>query len=100
MIGNGLAYVSVVVRDVAAVAEMLNRDFRLEASMLTVGSGGNRTPVFPIGDTAIALFEVGRPLRRRRGAHRRPPFGRVGGFPGKLGVDRRRGRGCPCTPTP
>ena len=59
MIGNGLAYLSVVVRDVAAVAEMLNRDFKLEASMLTVGSGGNRTPVFPVGETAIALFEVG-----------------------------------------
>ena len=72
MIGNGLAYLSVVVRDVAAVAEMLNRDFRLEASMLTVGSGGNRTPVFPIGEAAIALFEVGDPFvggAERTGVH-------------------------------
>ncbi len=59
MIGNGLAYVSVVVRDVEAVSEMLTRDFKLEASMMTVGSSGSRTPVFPVGETAIALFEVG-----------------------------------------
>ena len=59
MIGNGLAYLSVVVRDVAAVAEMLTRDFKLEAAMMTVGSSGVRAPVFPIGETAVALFEVG-----------------------------------------
>ncbi len=72
MIGNGLAYLSVVVRDVAAVAEMLHRDFKLEAAMLTVGSGGNRAPVFPIGETAIALFEVGDPFvggAERTGVH-------------------------------
>ena len=72
MIGNGLAYLSVVVRDVAAVAEMLHRDFKLEASMVTVGSGGNRAPVFPMGDTAIALFEVGDPFvggAERTGVH-------------------------------
>ncbi len=62
MIGNGLAYLSVVVRDVAAVAEMLTRDFKLEAAMLTVGSSGTRAPVFPIGETAVALFEVGDPF--------------------------------------
>ena len=62
MIGNGLAYLSVVVRDVEAVAEMLNRDFKLEPSMLTVGSSGTRAPVFPIGETAVALFEVGDPF--------------------------------------
>lgn len=59
MIGNGLAYVSVVVRDVAAVAEMLTRDFKLSASMMTIGESGARAPVFPIGETAVALFEVG-----------------------------------------
>ena len=72
MIGNGLAYLSVVVRDVDAVAEMFNRDFKLEASMLTVGSTGNRAPVFPVGDTAIALFEVGDPFvngAERTGVH-------------------------------
>ena len=72
MIGNGLAYLSVVVRDVEAVAEMLNRDFRLEASMLTVGSSGTRTPVFSIGETAVALFEVGDPFvggAERTGVH-------------------------------
>ena len=62
MIGNGLAYLSVVVRDVAAVAEMLTRDFKLEASMLTVGASGTRAPVFSIGETAVALFEVGDPF--------------------------------------
>ena len=72
MIGNGLAYLSVVVRDVAAVAEMLSRDFKLEASMLTVGSSGTRAPVFPIGETAVALFEVGDPFvggAERTGVH-------------------------------
>ena len=72
MIGSGLAYVSVVVRDVSAVAEMLNRDFNLEASMLTVGSSGARVPVFPIGETAIALFELGDPFvsgSERTGIH-------------------------------
>ena len=72
MIGNGLAYLSVVVRDVAAVAEMLQQDFKLEASMLTVGSEGKRTPVFPVGETAVALFEVGDPFvggAERTGVH-------------------------------
>ena len=72
MIGNGLAYLSVVVRDVAAVAEMLTRDFKLEAAMLTVGSSGARTPVFAIGETAVALFEVGDPFvggAERTGVH-------------------------------
>ena len=72
MIGNGLAYLSVVVRDVAAVAEMLHRDFKLEPSMMTVGSSGSRAPVFPVGETAIALFEVGDPFvggAERTGVH-------------------------------
>ena len=72
MIGNGLAYLSVVVRDVAAVAEMLTRDFKLEAAMLTVGSSGTRAPVFSIGETAMALFEVGDPFvggAERTGVH-------------------------------
>ena len=72
MIGNGLAYVSVVVRDVEAVAEMLTRDFKLEASMMTVGSSGARAPVFAVGETAIALFELGDPFvggAERTGVH-------------------------------
>ena len=72
MIGNGLAYLSVVVRDVAAVAEMLHRDFKLEPSMMTVGSSGSRAPVFPVGETAIALFEAGDPFvggAERTGVH-------------------------------
>ena len=72
MIGTGLTYLSVVVRDVAGVAEMLTRDFKLEAAMLTVGSSGTRTPVFSIGETAVALFEVGDPFvggAERTGVH-------------------------------
>ncbi len=72
MIGSGLAYVSVAVRDVDAVAEMLNRDFKMEPVMMTVGSSGARAPVFPVGDTAIALFELGDPFvggAERTGVH-------------------------------
>ena len=59
MIGNGLAYVSVVVHDVEAVATILERDFRLQRTNCTVGSSGNRAPVFTVGGTGLALFETG-----------------------------------------
>ena len=59
MIGNELAYVSVVVRDVEAVASILERDFRLQRTNCTIGSSGNRAPVFSVGGTGLALFEVG-----------------------------------------
>ena len=58
MIGNGLAYVSVVVRDVETVASILERDFRLQRTNCTVGSSGNRAPVFSVGGTGLALFEI------------------------------------------
>ena len=59
MIGNELAYVSVVVRDVEAVASILERDFCLQRTNCTIGSSGNRAPVFSVGGTGLALFEIG-----------------------------------------
>ena len=59
MIGNGLAYVGVVVRDVPAVAEILERDFELPRANCDVGDTGRQAPVFPVGETALALFELG-----------------------------------------
>ena len=62
MIGTGLAYVAVVVRDVKAVAAILERDFLLPRSYRAVGSTDRQAPVFPIGRTTVALFEVGDPF--------------------------------------
>ena len=62
MIGTGLAYVGVVVRDVEAVAASLERDFLLSGCSYAVGSSGRQAPVFPVGETAVALFEVGDPF--------------------------------------
>ena len=62
MIGAGLAYVAVVVREVETVAAILERDFRLPKSYCAVGSTGRQAPVFPAGHTQLALFEVGDPF--------------------------------------
>lgn len=62
MIGNGLAYVGVVVRDVPAVAEILERDFELPRAGCEIGDSGRQAPVFPVGETALALFELGDPF--------------------------------------
>ena len=59
MIGNGLAYVGVVVRDVSAVAEVLERDFELPRANCEIADSGRQAPVFPVGRTALALFELG-----------------------------------------
>lgn len=59
MIGNGLAYVGVVVRDVSTVAGILERDFDLPRGSCEIGDTGRRAPVFPVGQTALALFELG-----------------------------------------
>ena len=58
MIGTGLAYVGVVVRHVDAVAAILERDFQLSRSRCAIGSTGRHAPVFPVGRTAVALFEL------------------------------------------
>ena len=62
MIGNGLAYVGVVVRDVPAVAEILERNFGLPRAVCDLGDSGRQGPVFPVGETALALFELGDPF--------------------------------------
>ena len=62
MIGSVLAYVGVVVRDVEAVAAVLEGDFLLPRSDCIVGSTGRQAPVFPVGRTAVALFEVRDPF--------------------------------------
>ena len=62
MIGNGLAYVGVVVRDVSTVAGILERDFDLPRGSCEIGDTGRRAPVFPVGQTALALFELGDPF--------------------------------------
>ncbi len=62
MIGTGLAYVGVVVRGVDAVADILERDFQLPRLRCAIGSTGRHAPVFPVGRTAVALFELGDPF--------------------------------------
>ena len=64
MFGNGLSYVGVVVRDVPAVAEILERDFELPRADLQIGDSDRQSPVFPVGETALALFELGDPFVR------------------------------------
>ena len=62
MIGTGLAYVSIVVRDVEAVAAILERDFQLPRTDHPNGSTGRQAPVFAAGRTQMALFETGDPF--------------------------------------
>ena len=62
MIGNSLAYVGVVVRDVPAVAEILERDFELPRADCDMGDSGRQAPVFPVGQTALVLYELGDPF--------------------------------------
>ena len=59
MIGDGLAYVAVAVRDVGTVAQVLERDFLLSRSNYVIGTSQKRAPVFLVGQTALALFELG-----------------------------------------
>lgn len=60
--GNGLAYVAVVVRDAEAVASTLARDFALPRADCAMGNTGRTAPVFPLGQSAVALFEAGDPF--------------------------------------
>lgn len=62
MIGDGLAYVAVAVRDVAAVAQTLEQDFLLPRWDCAIGTSQRQTPVFTVGRTALALFELGDPF--------------------------------------
>ena len=62
MIGNGLAYVAIVVRDVDAVAKTLADDFALPRADFSTGKTGRNAPVFGIGESALALFNPGDPF--------------------------------------
>ena len=62
MFGNGLSYIGVVVRDVPAVAGILERDFELPRAACRIGGSDREAPVFPVGETALALFELGDPF--------------------------------------
>ena len=62
MIGTGLAYVGVVVRDVEAVAAILEQDFLLPRFYRAIGSTDRQAPVFLVGRTTVALFELGDPF--------------------------------------
>ncbi|MCE2462348.1 MAG: VOC family protein [Dehalococcoidia bacterium] len=62
MIGNGLAYAALVVRDVEAVASALTRHFSLARTDFPIGKTGRVAPVFGIGESALALFEPGDPF--------------------------------------
>ena len=62
MIGDGLAYVAVAVRDVATVAQALERDFLLPRTDCAIGTSKRLAPVFPVGQTALALFELADPF--------------------------------------
>ena len=62
MIGTGLSYIGVVVREVETVAAVLERDFLLPKSYCAIGSTGRQAPVFSAGHTQVALFEIGDPF--------------------------------------
>lgn len=59
---SGLAYVAAVVRDAEAVASTLARDFALPRFAFAVGNSGRTAPVFPLGQSSLALFELGDPF--------------------------------------
>ena len=72
MIGTGLAYVAVVVRDVEVVAATLANDFGLPRTDCHIGDTARSAPVFAIGRGALALFETGDPFingEERPGVH-------------------------------
>ena len=62
MIGDGLAYVAVAVRNVTEVARTLEQDFQMARWDCAVGESQFTAPVFPVGQTALALFELGDPF--------------------------------------
>ena len=62
MIGDGLAYVAVAVRNVTEVARTLEQDFQMALWDCSIGESQITAPVFPVGQTALALFELGDPF--------------------------------------
>lgn len=55
-LGGTLAWVAVVVNDVAAAASVFERDFRLPRTDCAVGESDRSVPVFALGESAIAVF--------------------------------------------
>jgi methylmalonyl-CoA/ethylmalonyl-CoA epimerase len=72
VISHGVAYVALVVSDVARVADALARDFGLTRSDVTAGRPGRTVPLFAVGRSALALFEPNDPFvgdEARPGVH-------------------------------
>lgn len=59
MITDTLAYTALVVRDVASLAGILEHNFGLPRTDCAVGGGSDTVPVFAVGRSALALFDVG-----------------------------------------
>lgn len=59
---KGLAYVALAVRDVEATAATFADHMGLTRTDVPLGANGARAPVFSVGASALALFEVGDPF--------------------------------------
>jgi methylmalonyl-CoA epimerase len=57
MLGDRLGYVALAVRDIDAAVVFFER--HLELARTDVEAGGGKTPVFSVGDSALALFPLG-----------------------------------------
>src|SRR5688572_27644521 len=71
MDGFGLSYVALVSQEVPAAAAVL-RLLGLRQEAVRVDAAGRSIPVFPLGETALALFAPGDPLlggEARPGVH-------------------------------
>lgn len=62
MMTSQLAYVTLIVSDGEAAAEVLQRDFGLARSDCVLGASGVSAPAFRIGDSALVLVEPGDPF--------------------------------------
>jgi methylmalonyl-CoA/ethylmalonyl-CoA epimerase len=72
VIARKLAYVALVVTDVAATATILERDFGLRRTGCLVAGAAGTTPVFAVGASALVLFAPGDPFvggQTRPGVH-------------------------------
>jgi catechol 2,3-dioxygenase-like lactoylglutathione lyase family enzyme len=72
MYGEDLAYVALIVNDVAQAARVWEKDFGLRRSEHRVTGGTSSVPVFSVGRSALALFAQGDPYvggETRTGVH-------------------------------
>lgn len=65
MIGTKLAYIAIVVRNAPAIAQILEHHFALTPTYCQIADTPRQAPLFPIGQTALALFEQGDPYTAR-----------------------------------